>query len=254
MRPIAVRNIKIGEGMPKICVPIVGTTDEDILQAAQEACETSADLVEWRVDWYEFVFDIDRVKDLAKELRKVLGEMPLLFTFRTKKEGGEKEISYDKYVQLTRGIAETSYVDMIDLEVFFDDKIPELVTELQKTGIKIIGSNHDFIGTPDKEEIIRRLCHMQDIGVDIPKIAVMPQNSKDVITLLSATQEMTSNYATRPIVTMSMAGIGAVSRVAGEVFGSAITFGAMKKASAPGQIDVEELKKILEVLHQDGRL
>lgn len=47
---------------------------------------------------------------------------------------------------------------------------------------------------------------MQELDADIPKIAVMPQNKKDVLTLLSATEEMASEYADRPIITMSMAG------------------------------------------------
>ena len=77
----------------------------------------------------------------------------------------------------------------------------------------------------------------------------MPKSTKDVITLLSATEEMSANYAQQPIVTMSMSGMGAVSRIAGETFGSAITFGAAKKASAPGQIPVEDLRNVLKILH-----
>ena len=60
---------------------------------------------------------------------------------------------------------------------------------------------------------------MQDMNADIPKIAVMPQNKKDVLTLLAATEEMTTTYADRPIITMSMAGTGVISRLCGEVFG-----------------------------------
>jgi len=40
-----------------------------------------------------------------------------------------------------------------------------------------------------------------------------------------------------------------VSRLTGELFGSALTFGAAKTASAPGQIPVTELREILTVLH-----
>lgn len=49
---------------------------------------------------------------------------------------------------------------------------------------------------------------MQELGADIPKIAVMPQSRKDVLTLLSATEEMASKYADRPIITMSMSATG----------------------------------------------
>mgnify|MGYP000529625487 CR=1 FL=1 len=84
---------------------------------------------------------------------------------------------------------------------------------------------------------------MQELGADIPKIAVMPTCKQDVITLLSATLEMSEKYADRPIITMSMAGTGVISRLTGETFGSALTFGAASKASAPGQIGVNELSR-----------
>ena len=71
------------------------------------------------------------------------------------------------------------------------------------------------------------------------KLPVMPQNKRDVLTLLAATEEMVTDYADRPIITMSMAGTGVISRLCGEVFGSSMTFGAAKKASAPGQMGVD---------------
>lgn len=249
MNPIVVRNIKIGEGMPKICVPIVGKTEDEILKAAQDIVGSSADLVEWRADWFESVFEIEKVKVVAGELRKVLGELPLLFTFRTKAEGGETEITYEQYADILYQVADTKIVDMVDVEIYIDVNVAELIAGLKEKEVVVVGSNHDFLKTPPKDELIKRLCYMQKIGVDIPKIAVMPQNKNDVLTLLSATEEMSSKHAKGPIITMSMAGLGAVSRVAGEMFGSAITFGAMQKASAPGQINVEELKKMLEILH-----
>lgn len=250
MKAVKVRNLEIGSGMPKICVPIVGKTREEILEAAREIKEAPVDLIEWRADWFEDVFDIEHVKSILAELRSVIGEIPLLFTFRTKTEGGEKEIAYEQYKRLLKCVAEMGLVDLIDVEVFMDNGVSALITEIQEAGVSVVGSNHDFNKTPAKEEIIRRLCHMQVVGVDIPKLAVMPQTEADVLTLLGATKEMTVKYADRPIITMSMAGMGVVSRIAGEIFGSAVTFGAMHKASAPGQLEVQKLREILEILHQ----
>ena len=91
---------------------------------------------------------------------------------------------------------------------------------------------------------------MQELGADIPKIAVMPRNRRDVLTLLEATEEMASIYADRPIITMSMSGIGSISRLCGEVFGSALTFGSAGQTSAPGQMEVEDLAEGLELIHR----
>ena len=90
---------------------------------------------------------------------------------------------------------------------------------------------------------------MQDMGADIPKIAVMPKSESDVITLLDATQEMHTKYADGPIITMSM-GKGVISRMCGEFFGSSMTFGAVGQVSAPGQTPVDQLSDVLAVLHR----
>lgn len=250
MNLVKVRNVNIGEGVPKICVPIVGKTREDILATAKEILKTPADMVEWRADWYESVFEMQKVVALSKELREILGDLPILFTFRTKTEGGEKELNPRAYKMLNRMMIESGNVDLVDVEVFMvgGDSIA-IIETAHEHNVKVVGSNHEFTATPDKDEIVRRLCYIQNLGVDISKIAVMPQQKKDVLTLLEATEEMASKHAERPIITMSMSEIGTISRIAGEVFGSSITFGALNKASAPGQIGVEELKNILEIMH-----
>ena len=40
---------------------------------------------------------------------------------------------------------------------------------------------------------------------------------------------------------MSMGKLGVISRICGEVFGSAVTFGTAGKASAPGQLPANQL-------------
>lgn len=251
MNAVKVRNIEIGAGIPKICVPIVGVTREEILAAAENIKSTKADVVEWRVDWYEDIFDFAKAEATMQALREVLGEMPILFTFRTSKEGGEKAIETEAYVELNQNAAKTGLVDLVDVEAFTGDDVVKAVVEIaHENGVKVIASNHDFHKTPAKEEIVSRLRKMQELGADIPKIAVMPQNKKDVLTLLAATEEMVSEYADRPIITMSMSGTGVISRLCGEVFGSALTFGAVGKVSAPGQMEIEDLTTVLGLLHK----
>lgn len=251
MKVVEVRNVKIGEGIPKICVPIVGKTKEEILAEAVKVAEVPADVVEWRADWYDQVMDAASVLDTGAELRQVLGEVPLLFTFRTAAEGGEKSISREKYEELNRSVAESGWADFIDVEAFLGEDVGKrLIEAAHQRGVKVIASNHDFEQTPSKDEIIRRLRYMQDLDADIPKIAVMPKNTREVLELLSATAEMNEIYADRPIITMSMAKEGVISRVCGEVFGSALTFGTAGKASAPGQVEAGMLANILETLHE----
>lgn len=249
---INIRDVKIGKGIPKVCVPIVGKTREDILNSAKRVGASGADLAEWRADWYENIFCFTEAEKLVKELRKILGNIPLLFTFRTAEEGGQKAIDPQYYLELNEKVIRTKAVDLVDVELFAGDSFVRKMIEIaHEENIKVVVSNHDFEKTPTKADIISRLCKMQKLGADIPKIAVMPICRRDVLTLLSATEEMYTEYADRPFVTMSMGGAGMISRVCGEVFGSAITFGANGAASAPGQMEVKDLKTMLRLMH-DG--
>ncbi len=251
MNPVTVRNVKIGEGMPKICVSMIGKTKQEIIASALEIKKQKVDIAEWRVDWFENVQDLGQVRETLKELRSVLEEIPLLFTFRTKAEGGEAEISSEEYVALNKMAAESGYADMVDVELFSMQEVSrQLIRQAQERGVKVIASNHDFEKTPKKSCILERLCQMQEAGADILKIAVMPQNTKDLLELLAATEEMNREYAKRPVVTMSMSKLGVASRLIGEIVGSAITFGAIGEASAPGQVDVKNLRNMLEMIHK----
>ncbi|NGM84951.1 type I 3-dehydroquinate dehydratase [Paenibacillus sp. 7124] len=248
---VTVKQVIIGEGEPKICVPLVGVTADELKEEAEALKSLECDVVEWRVDFFEQAEDIEAVKAALAAIRSVIPDLPLLFTFRSAREGGEKEISTEYYAALNQAIAGTRLVDLIDVELFTgDETVKALIDGAHKQGVFVVVSNHDFDKTPDKEEIIFRLRKAQELGGDIPKIAVMPNHPLDVLTLLEATHIMKEKYADRPVITMSMSGIGVISRLAGEVFGSALTFGAAKKASAPGQIAVSELRQVLSLLHR----
>lgn len=251
MNPVKVRHVEIGTGIPKICIPIAEVSREEIFQAAEYIRLLKADIVEWRGDWYEDILCPGYMEEILLRLREILGDIPLLFTFRTLEEGGEKAIGVKEYVEMNRKAVLSGCVDLIDVELFRGGETVKQVKEAAaEQGVYVIASNHDFHATPSKKEIISRLREMQELGADILKIAVMPQNRKDVLTLLEATEEMSSEYAKCPLITMSMSGKGAVSRICGEVFGSAVTFGSAGHASAPGQMDADRLRETLLLLHE----
>ena len=102
MNAVVVRNVKIGEGIPKICVPIAESGKEDIIREAEFFSSIPGDIVEWRADWFEHAFDTEKVLDVLKDLRAVLKETPVLFTFRTLKEGGEKAVKLCVYADLIK--------------------------------------------------------------------------------------------------------------------------------------------------------
>ncbi|MBJ7571181.1 type I 3-dehydroquinate dehydratase [Bacillus halotolerans] len=251
MNVLTIKGVSIGEGMPKIIVPLMGKTEKQILKEAEAVKLLDPDIVEWRVDVFEKADDSEAVIKMISKLRESLRDKLFLFTFRSHKEGGSKEMDVRSYIALLETAIRTKDIDFIDIELFSGEaNVEALVSLAGENGVYVIMSNHDFQKTPAKDEIISRLRKMQELGAHIPKIAVMPKDAGDLLTLLDATYTMKTKYADRPMITMSMAGTGLVSRLSGEVFGSACTFGAGEEASAPGQIPVSELRNVLEVLHK----
>lgn len=250
-RTAKIRNIVLGEGMPKICVPVTGALYEDIVGQMEKIYrdyKEIVDIIELRIDFYEDVFDNEKLSQLLNSVRQAVNDMALLFTFRSKKEGGEKEISAEKYTALIKTAIDSGMVDAVDVEAFFEDNILREVTAYaRERNVIVIASNHDFEKTPENQDIVKRLKLMEREGADIAKIAVMPKSKMDVATLILALCEADESLDI-PVIAISMGTLGAVSRVAGEVFGSCLTFGVADKASAPGQIGAAELKKTLELL------
>ncbi|WP_426348157.1 type I 3-dehydroquinate dehydratase [Alloiococcus sp. CFN-8] len=250
MKIVEVKSVRIGEGRPKICVPIIGAARDELVLQGKSVLEAPVDIVEWRGDYFPDIFQKAKAFDALKALREIIPNIPLLFTFRSAKEGGARDISLEEYSKLNKSILSTGCVDLIDVEAFTGEEIvKDIIGEAQDNGVKVIASNHDFYKTPPKEEIIKRLRYMQDLGADICKIALMPENKRDTLTVLDATLEMCESYGDTPIITISMGGDGVISRLSGEIFGSAVTFGSLDKASAPGQIKVKELSQLLDILH-----
>lgn len=250
MNTVKVKNIEIGKGIPKICIPITGTCRSEIIKELEVIRNQMPDLAEWRVDCYEEGKDSEKNWEMLKTISDNLGQIPLIFTFRTAGEGGNREITFKDYVNLLKRASKTGMADIIDVEAFFcEEETKELIECLKQEGAKILASNHHFHRTPNKNEITDRMKRMEAYGADILKIAVMPENRKDLFTLLEATVEI-HGETTKPVVTMSMGKTGVLSRICGEFTGSAITFAAGVNASAPGQIKAEKMRKLLEEIHE----
>ena len=243
----------LGDGVTKIAVPMVGKTTADILADCEYIRELPCEVVELRIDFYESAESVTSILELLKIVKPAIGNKGLLFTWRTKQEGGEREISVEDYFNMLDQIIPTGFVDAIDIEYFFDDTehrehMTKTVALAHKHGVTVVMSNHDFHKTPALDDIKGRLVGMKQAGADVAKLACMPQSPSDVLTVLQATEQVKSQYPDEPLITMAMGQLGVVTRTCGSVFGNALTFGAAKQSSAPGQVEVHKLKAILETV------
>ena len=248
-RLLQIKDKTFGEGKPLICVPVMETEKEAIVAEIKQLAEAGTQIVEWRVDAYSGVNSLNAVREVLAELKPILGDTILLFTFRSKEQGGLCSLSYEKIYDLHQVAAESKIVDLIDVEYFQSDNIDKEIRTLQKMGAKVVTSHHDFHETPSEDVLFMLLEQMKHSHADIVKLAVMPNSTEDVLRLLEETNHFHKRYPQQPLITMSMGKLGCISRISGEIFGSCVTFGAGKNASAPGQIPVKELEQILDTIN-----
>ena len=77
----------------------------------------------------------------------------------------------------------------------------------------------------------------------------MARGPEDALTLLAATNQA-SREVSPALIGVSMGPHGALSRIAGFAFGSALTFGVAAAGSAPGQMPIGELRAAIELLRR----
>ena len=249
MRPITLQGRPLAGGrLPAVCVPLVARTADALQAEARAAAAAGPDLLEWRVDFFDAIADTAAVVAVARSLRSATG-LPLLFTRRSVREGGQTiPLDEPAVLALQQAVCAGGAADLLDVEMEADPAhVAAMRAATTAAGIGLVLSFHDFQRTPPAEALLARYRQAAALGADLAKIAVMPQSPADVLALLQATLAASGELAI-PVAGMAMGGLGAVSRVAGGAFGSALTFGVGQAASAPGQLPVAGLRAALDLL------
>ena len=250
MKSFKVRGKQIGDEAVTICAPLCAQKRFDLLSEARRIVSSCAPMVEWRLDLCQEAWTEETLQLTMTALREVLGERILLVTIRTAKEGGAFAAGSVRYQQLYRWVLASGQADLIDVEASQGESlVASLIREAHERQVGVIVSSHDFAGTPSEAEMLARLRQMQEAGGDLIKLAVMPRDATDVLALLSVTTLM-HKEAKVPLITMSMGALGAISRLSGEVFGSAVTFASAAGSSAPGQLSIDLVAQTLSLLHE----
>lgn len=270
--PVSIGRVSLGPGRPAVCVPLVARTPDALVEAASALDTATVDLVELRIDFVDAAFavppdpdgpanagtgssgaaDLDLVADVVRRVRGALdADLALLFTLRTGPEGGERDVAPATYDAVLRSAIATGLLDAVDVEMYTDpDLVGDLVDTAHEAGLVVVMSSHDFSGTPAQGEIVSRLLEQQENGADVVKFAAMPSSVDDVLTVMSATAEFRAGAGIVPAITMSMGPLGVVTRLAGETFGSCVTFGSAGAPSAPGQVPATDLRSTLDLVHR----
>ncbi len=181
--------------------------------------------------------------DLNKEqLTSLLKEttIPVIATCRSGKYNDS-----DRLRLLKRAV--DSGAGCIDVELDSDNEYrSELIEYARNKGCKVIVSHHNMMGTPSIEELKRMLVTCRESGADIVKIVATAHNAYDSAVILSLYNDDESGS----LIAFAMGEEGKLSRAVCLLMGAPFTYAAAEagKEAAGGQLTVEELKSLIEML------
>lgn len=246
---VRLQNVTLGEGMPKICVPVMGQNLRE-LEAAVSSAREQADLIELRLDSFSPDIDADKLCEVCRAVRFQTQGTALLATMRTVRDGGAGDADAARYEALLAALTKAHLCDALDAELSVGEAaFARIVKAAHAADVPIVGSFHDFEKTPSVEAMEDRLKRMAALGADVCKIAVMPKTDADVRALQTACAR-TDETLTQPIIAISMGALGVSTRTEAETFGSCLSFGTVGAASAPGQMEAHALRQALEAVHK----
>ncbi|MEE1129672.1 MAG: type I 3-dehydroquinate dehydratase [Methanobrevibacter sp.] len=211
----------------KIAIPIFQKDCKNVIEVANDCIKKGADVLEFRIDGLKNP-DINEIKNTIEEIN-----FPMIATNRISTEGGSFKGSEEERFNILYQCSDL--VEYVDIELQSND---EYIKQIHDTGVKTIVSYHDFEKTPKLSEITYIVEKEQELG-DIAKVAFMPQNLEDTLTILAVLSHCKDTIA------ISMGDLGSYTRVMASKFDSPITFAAGTDVTAPGQIDIETMKALL---------
>lgn len=200
-----------------------------------------ADIIEWRADF----LSKEAILQVAPAIFEKFAGRELLFTLRTRAEGGEIDLDSAEYVQIIKDVAQLYQPEYIDFEYFSHKNVFEEMLDFPN----LVLSYHNFQETP--ENMMEILSELTSLTPKVVKVSVMAHTEQDVLDLMNFTRGFKTLNPEQEYVTISMGKVGKVSRITSDVTGSSWSFASLDEVSAPGQISLSSMKKIREILNED---
>ena len=224
----------------KLIVSVMPRSIEEA-QAIDVLRYQDADIIEWRADF----LPKEAILQVAPAIFEKFAGRELVFTLRTRSEGGQIELSSEEYVQIIKEVAQLYQPDYIDFEYFSYKDVFDQMLDFPN----LVLSYHNFQETP--ENLMEILSELTSLNPKVVKIAVMANTEQDVLDLMNFTRGFKTLNPEQEYVTISMGKVGKVSRITSDVTGSSWSFASLDEASAPGQISLSSMTKIREILNED---
>ena len=224
----------------KLVVSVMPKSLEEA-QAIDANRYVDADIIEWRADF----LPKDEILQVAPAIFEKFAGRELLFTLRTRAEGGEIDLSAQEYVQVIKDVTQLYQPEYVDFEYFGNKDVFDQMLDFPN----LVLSYHNFQETP--ENMMEILSELTSLNPKVVKVSVMAHTEQDVLDLMNFTRGFKTLNPEQEYVTISMGKVGKVSRITSDVTGSSWSFASLDVASAPGQISLSNMKKIREFLNED---
>ena len=224
----------------KLVVSVIPKSLEEA-QAIDANRYVDADIIEWRADF----LPKDEILQVAPAIFEKFAGRELLFTLRTRAEGGEIDLSAQEYVQVIKDVTQLYQPEYVDFEYFGNKDVFDQMLDFPN----LVLSYHNFQETP--ENMMEILSELTSLNPKVVKVSVMAHTEQDVLDLMNFTRGFKTLNPEQEYVTISMGKVGKVSRITSDVTGSSWSFASLDVASAPGQISLSNMKKIREILNED---
>lgn len=248
---VNVRGVKLGEGIPKLIVPVAARELSQILSGTRAALAAGAEIVEWRADFFDSVTNPEALREALAALRDALGETPLLFTLRSSAQGGTFSLSPNEAAAILLLASESGEPDLIDIEYALSPTLArETVTSIQALQKTAVCSLHLYDGMPPADALFSLLEELQKTGARILKLAAAQNEPDDQARLFDATLQMHNEHPDCLLITMALGKSGILSRILAETAGSVAVFGAAQAKTDPGQLSAKSTKETLSIFHK----
>ena len=224
----------------KLVVSVMPKSLEEA-QAIDANRYVDADIIEWRADF----LPKDEILQVAPAIFEKFAGRELLFTLRTRAEGGETDLSAQEYVQVIKDVTQLYQPEYVDFEYFGKKDVFDQMLDFPN----LVLSYHNFQETP--ENMMEILSELTSLNPKVVKVSVMAHTEQDVLDLMNFTRGFKTLNPEQEYVTISMGKVGKVSRITSDVTGSSWSFASLDVASAPGQISLSNMRKIREILNED---
>ena len=224
----------------KLVVSIMPRTLEEAQQLDRSRYD-GADVIEWRADF----LDKNEILTVAPAVFEKFAGREILFTLRTRGEGGQIDLTSEEYLAILQDIQSIYHPDYIDFEFYSHREVFEQMLEFSN----LVLSYHNFQETP--ENMMEILSELTSLSPKLVKVSVMAHNEQEVLDLMNYTRGFKTLNPEQDYVTISMGKVGKISRLTADLTGSSWSYASVGEESAPGQIPLENMRRIRELLNED---